>query len=174
MKNINYTGLAIISCVSCMLLMIAGCTHSYSSSQSPNKIVIVSNDTITKDAETKLAESAESVSESLQQLAEIDRASHPQAKLPSPPVPEMIGMAQLASIEWTGPVGPLVEKIAAASRYKVRTLGHSPAIPILVSISAKSTPLADILRDATFQCGSKANIVVYPASKTIELRYAKA
>lgn len=172
MQNINYISRVIIAPL--LLLIVAGCTHNYDSAPPPNKIAIISNDTVAKDAETKLAESAASVSTSLQQLAEIERASHPQARLPSPPVPEMIGMAQLATIEWSGPIGPLVGKIAAASHYKVRTLGHPPAIPILVSISAKSTPLADILRDATFQCGSKANIVVYPASKTIELRYAKA
>ncbi|MCL5261667.1 MAG: DotD/TraH family lipoprotein, partial [Gammaproteobacteria bacterium] len=83
-------------------------------------------------------------------------------------------MDKIASIDWSGPVGPLVKKIATASNYKLRVLGTPPAIPILVSISAKDTPLADILRDATFQCGNKANIVVYPASRTIELRYVKA
>jgi defect-in-organelle-trafficking protein DotD len=171
MKTIEYISFTVILCP---LLIGSGCASDYATSSSANKITIVSNDTTTQNAEVQLADAATSVSKSLQQLAEIERASHPQAKLPSPPVPEMIGMAQLASIEWTGPVGPLVEKIAAASHYKVRTLGHPPAIPILVAISAKSTPLADILRDATFQCGSKANIVVYPASKTIELRYANA
>ena len=110
----------------------------------------------------------------MRQLAEIEQATHPQAKLPTPPAPESIGMGQIASIEWNGPVGPLVEKIAEASGYKVRTLGTPPPIPALVSISAKDTPLADILRDAGFQCGNKTNIVVYPAKKIVELRYNKA
>lgn len=121
-----------------------------------------------------MADAALEISDSLRQLAEIERATHPQARLPSPPAAEIIGMNQLASVEWTGPVGPLVDKIAKATSYKLRVLGKQPAIPILVSISAKDTPIADILRDTTFQCGDKANIVVYPASKTIELRYAKA
>jgi len=152
--------------IACFLLLY-GCSNS-------KQISIISTDTGARNAEVKLADAATSVSNSLQQLAEIERATHPPAKLPPPPVPEAIGMAQIASIEWSGPIGPLVEKIAAASHYKVRTLGQAPSIPILVSISAKNTPLADVLRDAGFQCGESANIVVYPDRRTIELRYAKA
>jgi defect in organelle trafficking protein DotD len=125
------------------------------------------------EAETKLSETAASVSRSLAELAEIERATHPQARLLSPVDPDMIGMGQLASIDWSGPIGPLVKKIAEASKYKLNVLGTPPGIPILVSISAKDTPLSDVLRDANFQCGNKANIVVYSASKIIELRYVK-
>jgi defect in organelle trafficking protein DotD len=162
-------GLTAICCL-------AGCVNNTSRSGLGNRVngvAIIGNDTAGKNAEERLADAATSIDTSLRQLAEVERAVHPAAKLPAPPLPEMIGMAQLASVEWSGPVGSLVEKIAAASKYKVRTLGHSPAIPILVSISAKNTPIADILRDASFQCGSKANVAVYPASKVIELRYAK-
>lgn len=168
--NIRLTAiLAIISA-----LTITGCTITEGSPTGTSGIAVISNDTEVKEAESRLADAASSISDSLRQLAEIERATHPQAKLPSPPAAELIGMEQLASVQWTGPVGPLAEKIARATHYKLRVLGKSPAIPILISISAKDTPLADILRDVTFQCGSKANIVVYPASRTIELRYAKA
>jgi len=148
------------------LLFLGGCSHD-------QKIAVISNDSGARNAEAKLADAATSVSDSLRQLAEIEQATHPQARLPKPPVPESIGMAQITSIEWSGPVEPLIKKIAEISHYKVRILGTAPAIPVLVSISAKDTPLADILRDAGFQCGDKANVVVYPDKKTIELRYKK-
>ena len=148
------------------LLFLAGCSHD-------QKIAVISNDSGARNAEAKLADAATSVSDSLRQLAEIERATHPQAKLPTPPAPEAIGMAQITSIEWNGPVEPLVKKIAEASHYKVRVLGIAPSIPVLVSISAKDTPLADVLRDVGFQCGDKANIVVYSERKIIELRYTK-
>lgn len=138
----------------------------------PNDLAIISDDIGAREAELKLADSAVAVSDSLHQLAEIEKAKNPQARLPSPPSADLIGMNQLASLEWNGPIAPLVDKIAKATNYKARILGKQPAVPILISISAKDTPMADILRDATFQCGNKANIVVYPASKTIELRYA--
>jgi len=142
--------------------------------QSKPKIDFSSVDDDRRTAEVKLSSAAVSVSKSLAELAEIERASHPPVKLLSPVDADMIGMGQLTSIDWSGPIGPLAKKIAAACKYKLKVLGTSPSIPILVSIVAKDTPLADILRDANFQCGNKANIVVYPASKIIELRYVKS
>lgn len=151
------------------LILLTGCASG--GPPVTSDVAVISSDSGVRNAEIKLADAADSVSQSLQQLAEIERASHPTARLPSPPDPKLIGMGQLAAVEWTGPIGPLVDNIARASHYKLRKLGNSSAIPIIVSISAKDTPLADILRDAGFQCGNKASIVVYPASRTIELRY---
>lgn len=153
----------------CLLAaVLVGC-QSRSSVDFPN-----GSDDDKRTAEMKLTAAAASVSRSLAELAEIERASHPSTRLLSPVDPDMIGMGQLTSIDWSGPVGPLAKKIAEASKYKLKVLGTQPSIPILISISAKDTPLADILRDANFQCGKKANIVVYPASKVIELRYVKS
>jgi defect-in-organelle-trafficking protein DotD len=155
-----------------LLLILSGCSSV--STPDNSDVPIISNDIGVRAAEIKLAEAADSVSLSLSQLAQIERASNPPMRLPSPSDPKMIDMGQLATVEWTGPIGPLVEKIAQASHYRLRKLGNPPAIPVLVSISTKDTPLADILRNANFQCGNKANIVIYPASRTIELRYAKS
>ena len=127
-----------------------------------------------RDAETKLSTAAESISQSLQELAQISRTTQPRTQMRSPLEPDMIGMGQLGSIDWSGPVEPLVKKIAQVTGYKLHVLGTQPAIPILISITAKDTPLADILRDAEFQCGGKAHIVIYPASKIIELRYTRS
>jgi defect in organelle trafficking protein DotD len=136
-------------------------------------VAVEGDDLDVRRAEVKLANSSESISRSLQELAAIERAVHPAAKIPNPLNPEMIGMAQIASIDWNGPIGPLVNKIASISKYKVRVLGNLPAIPIIVSITARNTLLADILRDANFQCNGRANIAVYVSNRIIELRYAK-
>lgn len=152
--------------VTLILVQLIGCTTR-------SKIVVIDNERDLNSADTRLTQTADSVSRSLQELAEIDRAIHPRAILPSPVEPDMIGMGQLGSVDWSGPVGPLVKKIAEATNYKLKVLGTPPAIPILISVTAKDTPLADILRDASFQCGNRANIVTYPASRVIELRYTK-
>ena len=122
-------------------------------------------------AQVKLAEAAASVSHSLDELAAMEKAVHPTTRLPPPPNAYSIGMSRLASVNWNGPIEPLVRKIAAATRYKVRVIGRTPAIPALVSISAQNTPIADILRDASFQVEKKADIVLYPNSRVIEIRY---
>lgn len=122
-------------------------------------------------AQIKLAEAASSISQSLEQLAAMEKAVHPNVKIPPPPDPASIGMARLASVNWNGPVEPLIRKIAAASYYRVQVSGKRPAIPALVSVSAQNTPVADILRDASFQVEKKADIVVYPRRRIIEIRY---
>lgn len=123
------------------------------------------------DAEIKLAEAAVSVSQSLDCLAEIEKAAHPCARLPPPIDAPGYGLACLASVDWVGPVEPLVRRIAEATHYCVRVLGREPAIPVLVSINAKHIPFADILRNISLQIHKKACIVIYPNSRTIELRY---
>ncbi|WP_423063604.1 type IVB secretion system lipoprotein DotD [Candidiatus Paracoxiella cheracis] len=127
--------------------------------------------TVNKNTQAQLAEAATSVGHSLQQMDAIQLAIHPKAKLPSPLNPATIGMAQQTSLDWTGPIEPLLHRIAEASHYKVRVLGKEPAIPVIVAINANNVPLADILRNATFQVEKKANITLYPSTRTIELRY---
>lgn len=123
------------------------------------------------NSQSQLAEAASSVGHSLQQISAIQKATHPGVKIAQPLNPDAIGMAQLTSLDWTGPIEPLVRKIAATSHYHVRILGKAPAIPVLVTINADNVPLADILRDVTYQVTKKADILIYPASRTIELRY---
>lgn len=124
-------------------------------------------------AQAKLAEAASSVSRSLVSLAEIEQASLPPPKNYSPPDPATYGMANLVSIDWGGPVEPLVAQIAASSGYKIRVLGNPPAVPVMVFLSVKNVPLGNVLRDIGFQVNTKATVVVFPRNKVIELRYVK-
>lgn len=139
-----------------------------------DEVAIVTHDQDLRAAGTRLTAAAESVSKSLQELAKIDRAVNPQIKLSAPDDPDRIGMGQISSIDWSGPVGPIVKKIADAAHYNLKVLGSPPAVPILISVTAKDTPLADVLRNIEFQCGRRANIVVYASLNIIELRYVKA
>jgi defect-in-organelle-trafficking protein DotD len=122
-------------------------------------------------AEEKLAEAAYSISNSLNQLAAIEKANSPKAKLPPPPNPASIGMEDIASVDWNGPVEPLLKKLAAACGYRLKAIGRRPAIPVIVQIDIKNQPIADILRDVSYQVVKKADIVVYPRRRIIELRY---
>lgn len=127
-----------------------------------------------QEAEVTIAEAAVSVSKSLSQLAEVERAVHPNATLPTPPNAVRIGMANQASVDWSGPVEALLRKVAKASHYDLKVLGVQPAIPIIVSITAQNTPLADILRDISFQADKQATVALYPKRHIIELRYLGA
>jgi defect-in-organelle-trafficking protein DotD len=120
-----------------------------------------------------LAEASYSVSRSLSNLAETAQAAHPLPKLEPPPCPTSYGMGSLTSVDWSGPVEPLIRQIANTADYRVRILGTPPGVPVLVSVYDKNRILADVLRDVGYQCGRRATIVVYPESRVIELRYAK-
>jgi defect-in-organelle-trafficking protein DotD len=130
---------------------------------------------VDRNTQAQLAQASVSVDKSLQQLSAIKIATHPQIKMAAPVNPKQLGMEQMSSIAWNGPIEPLLQKIAVAAHYKLKVLGVAPAIPIIVSVDARNVPLADILRDVTFQAQNKARIVVYPgrsaASRVIELRY---
>lgn len=123
--------------------------------------------------ESTLAEASYSVSRSLVDLAETAQAAHPLPRLAAPPSPASYGMSGLTTVDWSGPVEPLVRQIAAAADYRVTVLGTAPAIPVIVTIYQKNAMLGDILRDVGYQCGRRAAVMVYPASRVIELRYAK-
>ena len=126
-----------------------------------------------QDAYFSLSEAATSVSQSLTQLKATEQAANPPVSVSEPPSPSTYGMAMPASIEWNGPIQSLVNQIATLTNYQVRVVGNVPSLPILVNISEKDTPAGEILRDAGYQCGDRAQIVVFPSSNTIELRYAR-
>ena len=123
--------------------------------------------------QSSLAEASYAMSRSIVDLAETAQAAHPLPVLQAPPSPASYGMAGLSTIDWSGPVEPLVRQIAAVANYRVCVLGTPPAIPVIVTVYQKNAMLGDILRDVGYQCGRRAAVMVYPVSRVIELRYAK-
>lgn len=119
-----------------------------------------------------LAESAESVSQSLVNLNKTEQAANPPKNVSTPPNPASYGMGMKASIDWNGPIKPVVQQLANAANYKLRVMGKKPSVPVIVSVSAKKAPVGNILRNIGYQSGNRAKIVVYPSKHTIELRYA--
>ena len=126
----------------------------------------------TDSTSIELAETAGAVSKSLQGLEANQQAANPPANVSAQPAAATYGMQMPISIDWDGPIGPLVSKIANIAGYQPKALGIVPPIPVIVSIHAKNTPLADILRNAGLQAGNRASIVVYPSTKVVELSYA--
>lgn len=123
--------------------------------------------------ESSLAEASYAVSRSVSDLAETAQAAHPLPNIAPPPNPASYGMGGITTLDWSGPVEPLLKQIAIAANYRLRILGTPPAIPVLVTVYQRNMMLGDILRDVGYQCGRRAAVVVYPESNVIELRYAK-
>lgn len=123
--------------------------------------------------EASLAEASYSVSRSIVDLAETAQAAHPLPDIAPPPSPASYGMGGLTTVDWSGPIEPLIRQIAKAADYRVRIVGTRPAIPVLVTIYQKNAMLGDILRDVGYQGGERASVLIFPESRVIELRYAK-
>lgn len=124
------------------------------------------------DVEYQLMKSAMSVEDSLRTLAATNEVYAKNAINTDVLITPQGGMGELASIDWSGPLEPLVEKIAEMANYRVKVFGPMPHVPVIVSISCRERMIADILKDAGLQAGKRANLVVYPTSKIIEIRYS--
>jgi defect-in-organelle-trafficking protein DotD len=125
------------------------------------------------DATIKLAEAAVSVSDSMQEIARIEKVVIPPHIDNVLTIPNAYNLQARASVDWSGPIEELTYRIAKAAHFKVRVLGRAPAIPVLISVTIKDQSLAEILRDIDYQAHQKASIHVYPNSQVVELRYAK-
>src|SRR3990167_3186080 len=126
---------------------------------------------IDTQAQAQVAEAATAVGKSLQDLSAVQMTMHPPEHLKKPYNPHVIGMDKTASVSWTGPVEPMLQQIADASHYRFRVLGKNPSIPVLISLDVHNESLADILLDITYQVVMKADVALYPDSRTLELRY---
>lgn len=153
----------ILSIIILILLALAGC-HRYPGGE--QVITYYPFDAGADNARAKLTEAAVSASASLNQIAAIEKATHPEVKKLA-----VYSIPGIASVDWTGPIEPLALRLAQAAGYKFRVIGNRPAIPVIVEIYTVNMPIADILRDCNYQAGKKADIFVYPSRRTVELRY---
>ena len=145
------------------ILLISGCTNTTSKRPPYNDP--------SDDASIKLAEAADSVSNSMMQMAKTEKILTPPQVDNTATIPNTNNLNQHASVDWSGPIGELTQRIAEAAHYKLRVLGNEPAIPVLISLNLKDYSLGDILRNIDYQAGNKASIHVYPNHKVVELRY---
>lgn len=125
-----------------------------------------------KGIEKQLAETAESIERSLALLAMAQETNNPPLINTAPLITPEGGMGGTADIDWTGPLEPLLHKLAELTDYNLKFLGNEPTTPIIISITQNKAVIADIIKNAGLQAGKRANIMVFPANKIIELRYS--
>lgn len=121
--------------------------------------------------ESQILRTARSIEKSLGTLAAAQVAEDPPIISTGPLVTPEGGMGGSIDIDWTGPIAPLVEKIAQMTDYRVKILGNEPAIPIVVTITGRHLVIADVLQNASFQAAKRAHVLVFPSNRVIEVRY---
>lgn len=148
-----------------LTLLCAGCANTTSYRRPPYNAP-------SDDASIKLAEAANSVSDSMLEMARIEKVISPPNKDNTLTIPNTYNLQTHASVDWSGPLGELTQRIAHAAHFRLRVLGQEPTLPVLISLNRQDQSLAELLRDIDYQAGNKASIRVYPNSQVIELRYA--
>ena len=148
-----------------LVLLLAGCHHAPFMKPPVNAA--------SDDANIKLAEAATSISDSMLQMAKIQKVITPPTKDNTLTIPNSSTLQTRASIDWSGPIEELTARVAKAAHYRIRVLGKEPAVPVLISLNIQDESLAEILRNIDYQAGVRADIHVYPNSQVVELRYAK-
>ena len=154
-----------------LFALVTGCILTLCSCSKREPIVLPPPPEPDHSAVIALSEAASSVSQSLTDLKATEQAAMPPKSVSTPPSPASYGMGIPATLDWNGPVEPLVAQIANATNYSLKILGTEPSIPIIVTISAKNEAIGNVLKDAGYQCGNRAQIIVYPSIRQIELRY---
>ena len=118
----------------------------------------------------KLVEVSTAVSNSLRELARIQRSVNDVQVLKDDRNVIQAKIAGKTSVDWTGPIESLLKRIAKTGKLNFRTIGNPPPVPIIVSVNKRDVLITDLVRDVAYQVQTQASVVV-TKDKVIEIRY---
>jgi defect-in-organelle-trafficking protein DotD len=119
----------------------------------------------------RLAMAADRASSALQTLAAIEQAKNPGASVSAAPsAPQEL--RRIISVDYNGPIEPMARAAADRAGYTLEVNGDKPPAPIIVSLVAREKSVVEVLRDLGLQAGRRADIVVDPDRRIVELNYA--
>ncbi len=148
-----------------LTLALCGCSNVIKHSNNEPQIV-AAPDTVS----AMLAASADRASNALKTLASIESTRTPATNVgPIGNAPSELRRA--ISVNWIGPVEPIVKSLAQRAGYQFMVIGSPPVVPVVVSIDAENRPVIDILRDIGLQIGVRGDIKVDGQGHTVEIHY---
>lgn len=118
-----------------------------------------------------LADAADRAASSLEKLAAVEYERSPGVAI-GPIGNAPIEMRRAMTVQWVGPVEPIVKNLANRANYSFLLVGSAPPIPIVVSVDATNMPVIEILRDIGLQIGMRADVRVDGPRKIVEIHYA--
>jgi defect-in-organelle-trafficking protein DotD len=124
--------------------------------------------------QAQVLHTAGSIDRSLVALYEVERAKKPiDLSIQAEPYPEPIypSLSRLMNVDWSGPVEPLLQDIATLTNYRLKVMGHDPAIPVLVTLKNDKITAHELLREIRSEVYLRADILIFPDSGVIELHY---
>ncbi|WP_324826384.1 DotD/TraH family lipoprotein [Ralstonia pickettii] len=146
-----------------MTVLISGCASSQLNGSGTNE---------QDPAYQALMKSARNIEQSLSLLSEAEQFEKMRQNPNQPRIFKQIaGMEQVVTMPWQGTLEQAVSKLSAYSGFEVKFMGRPPATPILVQIGRDPATVSDHMRNLGIQAGSRADVVVDPAQKIVEVRY---
>ena len=161
MKRLTGIGFLLAS-----VAILSGCTHVV---KEVPPVAVVNHYVV----ETDLTKAAQSASDSLAQLAAIEKSRYGEpGKLPFEQINDPALQKPMA-IKWYGPIGQLLRNVAKKVGYQLQTYGKPPKTPILVVINNTQSPTTakQVITNADLQAKNNAAVLIYPKQKVISLRY---
>ncbi len=162
-----------------LVLMLTGCAYTYSSrvtegSAAARGVGTVVTATPPVTAQQDIAIHAAQVNQSLEELYAIEKAKKPENLIiqATPSLgPMHPTLRQPLTIDWSGPVEPLLAEIALRTHYRLKIMGVPPAIPLLVSINMRQASAQDVLQNIRSQIYERGDLLIFPEQRVMELHY---
>ena len=116
----------------------------------------------------QLAEAAGRAEEALGRLSRIEATRDP---IEWNNAPEIVPdeLMQEVTLDWTGPIGELAQRLAHLSGYEFQETGADAVVPVLVDVHSVERPLIAILREVGYQGGMRVKVVVDARRRRVEV-----
>ena len=119
----------------------------------------------------RLAAAVDKASSALETLASVEQARNPGASVQSVPYAPQ-ELRRTISLKWVGPMEPAIQRLADRAGYEMQVNGDMQPAPVIVTLNVTQKMVIDVLRDVGLQAGQRADVVVDPERRIVELNYA--
>ncbi|MBI1215049.1 MAG: DotD/TraH family lipoprotein [Alphaproteobacteria bacterium] len=119
----------------------------------------------------RMAAAVDKASAALQTLASVEQARNPALSIQAVPYAPQ-ELRRTMTVDWVGPIEPIMRRLADRAGYDLQVNGDTPPAPVVVTLNAKQKMVIDVLRDLGLQAGQRADVVVDPDHRLVELNYA--
>ena len=119
----------------------------------------------------RLASAVDKASAALQTLASVEQARNPSASIQQVPYAPQ-ELRRSVTINWVGPIEPIMRRLADRAGYDMQVNGDLPPAPVVVTLNVREKSVIETLRDVGLQAGQRADVVVDPEHRIVELNYA--
>ena len=83
------------------------------------------------------------------------------------------GMERKITLQWEGPLRPLISQLAKSTDYKIKFMGDLPPEPLMISVVADEKMIIDVIRDINAKVDGLVDIGIRDKNeiKLIEVTY---